>query len=192
MWYILDAKEEAFIYIGFNRKVTEAECRQRIADGTLEEVLKKVPVKQGDVVFVEAGTIHAINEGILVLEIQQSSNATYRLYDYNRTDKYGRKRELHLDKAFANMKFDVCSVNTLPEGEWEVFKTYKRQLLGQCKYFSVFLYEVETRGEINFDNSSFCSIIFLKGYGRLVTANQILDFKPGDSFFVPAGKKYCG
>lgn len=189
MWYILDAKEEAFIYLGFNRKVTEAECRQRIADGTLEEVLKKVPVKQGDVIFVEAGTIHAINEGILVLEIQQSSNATYRLYDYNRTDKNGRKRELHLDKAFANMKFDVCSENTLPEGEWEVFKTYKRQLLGQCKYFSVFLYEVETKGEINFDNSSFCSIIFLKGYGRLVTANQILDFKPGDSFFVPAGKK---
>ena len=190
MWYILEAKEDAFVYLGFCREVTEEECRQRISEGTLEEVLKKVPVKQGDVVFVEAGTIHAINEGILVLEIQQSSNATYRLYDYNRLDKNGRKRELHLDKAFANMKFGQCSGNTSPEGEIEVFKTYKRQLLGQCKYFSAFLYEVEAGGEINFDNSSFCSIIFLKGYGKLVTANQVLDFKPGDSFFVPAGKKF--
>lgn len=189
MWYILDAKEDAFVYLGFNREVTEEECRQRILEGTLEEVLQKVPVKQGDVVFVEAGTIHAINEGILVLEIQQSSNATYRLYDYNRTDKNGRKRELHLDKAFANMKFGKCRQSTSPEGEMEVFKTYKKQLLGQCKYFSAFLYEVESSSEINFDNSSFCSIIFLKGYGRLVTANQVLEFKPGDSFFVPAGKK---
>ena len=189
MWYILDAKEDAFVYLGFNREVTEAECRKRILEGTLEEVLQKVPVKQGDVVFVEAGTIHAINEGILVLEIQQSSNATYRLYDSNRTDKNGRKRDLHLDKAFANMKFGKCRQSTSLEGEREVFKTYKKQLLGQCKYFSAFLYEVENSSEINFDNSSFCSIIFLKGYGRLVTANQVLEFQPGDSFFVPAGKK---
>ncbi|MBD5542757.1 MAG: cupin domain-containing protein [Lachnospiraceae bacterium] len=189
MWYILDAKEDAFVYLGFNREVTEAECRQRILEGNLEEVLKKVPVKPGDVVFVEAGTIHAINEGILVLEIQQSSNATYRLYDYNRTDKNGRRRELHLDKAFANMKWTPYNQDTSPAGKWEVFKGYKKLLLGQCKYFSAFLYEVEISGEINFDNSSFCSVIVLKGYGKLVAANQTLDFKPGDSFFVPAGKK---
>lgn len=189
MWYILDAKEDAFVYLGFNKDVTEQECRKRILEGTLEEVLRKVPVKQGDVVFVEAGTIHAINEGILVLEIQQSSNATYRLYDYNRTDKNGRKRELHLDKAFANMKFEQCMENTLPAGKAQVFKAYKKQLLGQCKYFSAYLYEVESCGEINFDNSSFCSIIFIRGTGKLVTANQILSFKPGDSFFVPAGRK---
>lgn len=189
MWYILDAKEDAFVYLGFNRDVTKKECEQRIEEGTLEEVLRKVPVKAGDVVFVEAGTIHAINDGILVLEIQQSSNATYRLYDYNRVDKNGRKRELHLEKAFANMNFAECKTNTLPAGEVEIFKNYRKQLLGQCKYFSTFLYEVDTTGEINFDNSSFASIIFLEGQGELVTANQILPFKPGDSFFVPAGKK---
>lgn len=189
MWYILDAKEGAFVYLGFNRKVSRQECEKRIEEGTLEEVLKKVPVKKGDVVFVEAGTIHAINEGILVLEIQQSSNATYRLYDYNRTDKYGRKRELHLEKAFANMNFDECSETTLKAGEAEVFQNYKKQLLGQCKYFSAFLYEVESCAEISFDNSSFSSIIFLEGEGSLVTASQVLVFKPGDSFFVPAGKK---
>lgn len=189
MWYILDAKKDAFVYLGFNRDVTKEECEKRIEKGTLEEVLRKVPVKAGDAVFVEAGTIHAINEGILVLEIQQSSNATYRLYDYNRMDKNGRKRELHLEKAFANMNFEECKTNTLPAGEVEVFKNYRKQLLGQCKYFSTFLYQVDTWGEINFDNSSFSSIIFLEGQGKLVTANQTLEFKPGDSFFVPAGKK---
>lgn len=189
MWYILDAEEGAFVYLGFEKDITEEECKKRIEDGTLEEALHKVKVKKGDVIFVEAGTIHAINDGILVLEIQQSSNATYRLYDYNRIDKNGLKRELHLEKAFANINLSKSTLKAGTGGEVEVLKNYKKQVLGQCKYFMSVLYIVEKEAEIHFDDSSFGAIVFLSGKGVLGCKGQFLSFNQGDTFFIAAGKK---
>ncbi|MBR1691823.1 MAG: cupin domain-containing protein [Lachnospiraceae bacterium] len=189
MWYILDAAEGAFVYAGFTEDMTEEECRRRIAEGALEEVLHKVPVKAGDVIFIEAGCVHAINEGILVLEIQQSSNATYRLYDYDRLDADGQRRPLHLDKAFANLNLKKKAVSTSPEGEKEQKKGYVSQLLGECKYFSAIAYEVETRAELSLDDSTFTSVTFLEGEGTIATPGRQLAFRAGDSFFVTAGKK---
>lgn len=189
MWYILDAGENAFVYAGFTKDMTREECQRRIEEGTLEEVLGKVPVKSGDVIFIEAGCVHAINEGILVLEIQQSSNATYRLYDYDRVDADGRRRQLHLDKAFANIDFHQKRVDASPKGAKEVKKGYTKQLLGECKYFSAVLYEVEENAELGLDDSSFSSLVFIEGEGRVSVNGQTLDFCAGDSFFVTAGKK---
>ena len=189
MWYILDAKEGAFVYAGFTKDITEEECRSRIEDGTLEEVLYKVPVKKGDVIFIEAGTVHAINEGILILEIQQSSNATYRLYDYDRVDANGQKRELHLEKAFDNMILQKKEIDASPAGEIEVQKGYTKQVLGACKYFSAISYDVEECAQIGLDDSTFRSIVFVEGEGIISTTGCSLSFKAGDSFFVPAGKK---
>ena len=189
MWYILDAKEGAFVYAGFTKDITEQECRHRIEEGTLEEVLNKVPVKKGDVIFIEAGTVHAINEGILILEIQQSSNATYRLYDYDRVDASGKKRELHLEKAFDNMILYKRQIDASPAGEIEVQKGYTKQVLGACKYFSAISYDVESRAQLGLDDSTFSSIVFVEGEGTISTPGCCLAFKAGDSFFVPAGKK---
>lgn len=189
MWYILDAKEGAFVYAGFTKDMTREECRRRIDEGTLEEVLHKVPVKKGDVIFIEAGVVHAINEGILVMEIQQSSNATYRLYDYDRVDANGKKRELHLEKAFDNMVLEKREIDASPKGEKEIQKGYRRQVLGECKYFSAVSYEVEEQAQISLDDSTFSSIVFLEGRGTVATEGCTLSFKAGDSFFVPAGKK---
>ena len=189
MWYILDAKEGAFVYAGFTKDMTKEECRKRIEEGTLEEVLHKVPVKKGDVIFIEAGVVHAINEGILVLEIQQSSNATYRLYDYDRVDANGQKRQLHLEKAFENMILQKREIDASPEGEKEIQKGYKKQVLGECKYFSAISYEVEERAQLGLDDSTFSSIVFLEGEGTISTPGCHLSFQAGDSFFIPAGKK---
>lgn len=189
MWYIVDAKEGAFVYAGFSKDMTKEECRQRIEEGTLEEVLHKVPVKKGDVIFIEAGVVHAINEGILVLEIQQSSNATYRLYDYDRVDAYGQKRQLHLEKAFDNMVLTKREIDASPKGEKEIQKGYQKQVLGECKYFSAVSYEVEECAQIGLDDSTFSSLVFLEGEGTVSTSGCRLAFKAGDSFFVPAGKK---
>ena len=101
MWYVLDAEEGAFLYYGFKEEITREEFAQRIKENTLLEVLNAVPVKKGDVLFIESGTLHAIGKGILIAEIQQNSNVTYRVYDYGRVGKDGKKRDLHIEKALA-------------------------------------------------------------------------------------------
>lgn len=189
MWYVLDAEPEASLYLGFQRDITKEECSRRIEEGTLTEVLNRVPVKSGDVIFVKAGTVHAILEGLLILEIQQSSNATYRLYDYERLDENGNKRPLHLDKAFDNMDFKEYKYEPAPAGVKEEGQGYIKQLLGECKYFSSTLYEVEEAVELSLDDASFSTIVFIQGKGEIATGEQKSEFLPGNSFFVPAGKK---
>lgn len=189
MWYILDAAESAFVYIGFEQDTSREECEQRIREGTLTDILHKVPVKTGDSVFVPAGTVHAINEGVLALEVQQSSNCTYRLYDYNRQDKDGHVRPLHLEKAFANMDYKKNRQQGQPMGGWQPGRGYEKRLLEQCKYFSVFAYRVETEVELVMDDSTFYSIVFISGKGQIETDSKSLGFSGGDSFFMPAGRK---
>lgn len=189
MWYVMDAVPGACMYVGFKESLTADECKKHVENGTLTDVLQKIPVKKGDVIFVKAGTVHAILEGLLILEIQQSSNATYRLYDYDRVDKNGNKRELHLQKALDNLNFGPYPCDCKPAGEIEAGMGYKKQLLGECKYFSATLYAVEDEAEISLDDTSFSAIVFLEGKGRIQTEKQRSRFKAGDSYFVPAGKK---
>ena len=101
MWYVVDAGKEAFLYYGFKKEVSKEEFARRIREDTLLEVLNAVPVQKGDVLFIESGTIHAIGKDILIAEIQQNSNVTYRVYDYGRVGKDGKKRDLHIEKAIA-------------------------------------------------------------------------------------------
>ncbi len=180
MWYILDADEGASLYYGFNRTITKEEFAKRIEDNTLTEVLNACPVQKGDVIFIESGTLHAIGAGILVAEIQQNSNVTYRVYDYGRRDKDGNLRELHVDKAL--------DVTTL-----EPVKKIKNPNphIGICKYFTVDKISLtgditsKLNGEVNAD--SFLHILFLEGKGTLKNSGETLEFRKGDSFFIPAG-----
>ena len=105
MWYVAEAEEGAGLYVGFNRDVSEAEFRALIAENRLQEVLNFIPVKVGDWFFIEAGTVHAIGKGVVIAEIQQNSNLTYRLYDYDRTDKNGNRRPLHVEQALRVVNF---------------------------------------------------------------------------------------
>lgn len=189
MWYVLDADPGASLYLGFCREVSKEECRKRIEEGTLTEVLNRIHVSKGDVIFVKAGTVHAILEGLLILEIQQSSNATYRLYDYDRVDADGRKRPLHLKKAFDNMDFGVYQYEPAPVGKKETGTGYIRRVLGECKYFSSILYEVKKAAELSLDDASFSAIVFLAGNGEIGMGGQKACFAAGDSFFIPAQKK---
>ena len=101
MWLVLDASEGAGIYYGFKRETSLSEMRAAIENNTLTELLSWVPAKTGDCFFIPAGTVHAIGAGLMVAEVQQSSNLTYRVYDYGRVGADGRPRELHIDKALA-------------------------------------------------------------------------------------------
>ena len=180
MWYILDAKEDAFLYYGFNREVSKEEFARRIEDQTLTEVLNALPVQKGDVVFIESGTLHAIGAGILLAEIQQNSNVTYRVYDYGRRDKDGNLRELHVEKALDVTK--LCPVKKIPNPAPHI---------GICKYFTVD--KVNLTGDVTnkisgkVDERSFLHILITEGAGELANEGEVIAYKKGDSFFLPAG-----
>ena len=190
MWYVMDAKPDSFLYCGLSRECSKEEIRERIANTTLTEVLNKVSVKPGDVVFVPAGTIHAIGAGILICEIQQNSNCTYRMYDYGRRDKNGNLRELHVDKAM-----DVVNVDPyMPElsGFSDAVTTASgstAKVLSRCKYFQVTDYKIPEHEIIQVDDSSFKSIIVLEGDCKIRCGEEEYMAKPGESFFVSAGRK---
>ena len=175
LWYVVDCEPESYLYCGFSRDTDEAEVRRRIKDGTLTEILNKIPVKKGDSYFIENGTVHAIGPGVLICEIQQSSNVTYRLYDYQRRDKYGELRELHIDKAM--------EVTNFHEKDMEAVKTM------ECKYFSIEKSVFDGEVSFNLDDSSFRAFVVLEGSGQVSCGEESLAYRPADCFFVPAGKK---
>lgn len=188
LWYITDCEEGASIYYGVNRDITREELIERVNNNTILEVLNKIEVHKGDTFFVHAGMIHAIGAGVLICEIQQNSNCTYRLYDYDRRDKYGNPRELHVQKAS-----DVCLLDKVSERmqshELTTFNGYETELLASCKYFVCKKFTVSTSAVVEVDETSFCSILILEGQGTIKVNNKELEFRAADSFFVPAGKK---
>ena len=176
MWYIVDAAEGAGIYYGFNRDITKPELKKRIEDNTLLDVLNFVPVKSGDVFFIEAGTVHSICKGILTVEIQQSSDVTYRIYDYGRKDKDGNTRPLHIGKAL-----DVARLS--PVGTPEDFGPH----LAKCDYFTADKLIIDDLYRGSADSDSFVHLLFLNGEGGVKADGEEVRFRPGDSIFIPAG-----
>lgn len=187
MWYVMDCADDSYIYLGFNKDVSADEIRARIADDSLTEVLNKIPVKKGDTFFIPAGTVHAIGAGTLLCEVQQNSNATYRLYDFGRKDKDGKARALHIDKALDVLNMDKITPDSYaPSKEEEVFPSYARRLLCECKYFSVERYLVKGECVIYLDSSSFAGVVVTGGNGSVSILGKKEKFKMGDTFFIPA------
>lgn len=189
VWYVMDCEPGASLYCGLSQKTSKEEIKRRIADNTIIEILNEVKVKKGDVVFIKAGTIHAIGAGILICEIQQNSNSTYRLYDYDRRDKYGNLRELHLNKALDVVDVEPYVRNNDKPEILQSDKNFEVERLVQCKYFECFKYTIQNKAKIPVDDASFVSVIFLSGSGSITVDKRTLEFKAGESFFVTAGKK---
>lgn len=187
MWYILEAEEGSFLYYGTNREITKEEFKERIEKNTLLDVLNKVPVHKGDVFFIAAGTIHAIGAGIVICEIQQNSNVTYRVYDYNRLGVDGKPRELHIKKAIDVSNLKPIPLYTKPIGEKVYGDGYTATMMATCSYFTTYIYEVEDSCEVCVDEESFASMIIVDGGGSIAQGSNVLDAKKGDSFFVSAG-----
>lgn len=180
MWYVVDCDEGATLLYGFKKEISKDEFAQRIADNTLLEVTNAVPVKKGDVFFIQSGTLHAIGKGILIAEIQQNSNTTYRIYDYGRVGKDGKPRELHVEKAK-----DVTVLGpakAYPETPVEQYNGYTSKLLSKCEYFTTYRVDVDTKAELEADGKSFISILVLEGEPTVGGVKA----KKGDSVFVSA------
>lgn len=177
MWYILDAQEGSFLYHGFEHEISKKEFEDRIRNNTLTDVLHKEYVKKGDIVFVSPGTLHAIGEGIVIAEIQQNSNVTYRIYDYGRVGADGKPRQLHIKQSI-----DVTKL-TKPE----VYKSPNNHMVS-CDFFDVD--HVNVSNEKFFrsvaDEKSFVSIIITEGYAVISGDGCRISAKKGESVFIPA------
>lgn len=173
MWHILNAEPGAGIYLGFKRDTSEKEVRETVLSHTIVSLLNFIPVKKGDTFFVPSGTVHAIGGGITLIEIQQNSTLTYRLYDYGRIGKDGKPRELHLEKA----------LNVISYSKYEP-PIFVSPILGECSYFRV--EEMDVINEFLFAPSySFLSFTVISGNGKFAS----IPFQQGDTFFLPASKK---
>ena len=191
MWYVVDSEPGSYLYCGLSRDASKEEILERINNNTITDILNKIEVKAGDVVMVKAGTIHAIGAGVFICEIQQNSNCTYRMYDYDRRDKFGNPRELHVKKALDvvdNHKYVKDNKTEIVLARNEHFT---EQRLVQCKYFEVFKYEVTDEVKIAVDEASFVSVLFISGKGTIETDDyeKVMPFKAGESFFISAGQR---
>lgn len=184
MWYIADAKQGASIYYGFCRDVSRTEVEQAIKENRITELLNRVPVKKGDSFFVPSGTVHALLAGVTVIEIQENSNLTYRVYDYARKDKSGKERELHIDKALEVLNFGYSS--PLPTAAAEsACGEYSVRRLASVPYFTTD--EISIGGAFPVElTDTFASFTVAEGSGNLDDGREL---RKGDTYFLPAGTR---
>jgi len=167
MWYVVEADPGAGLYVGFDRDVSKEEFRTLIAENRLQEVLHFIPVKPGEWFFIEAGTVHAIGAGVVIAEVQQNSNLTYRLYDYGRVGADGKPRELHVEKGIKVSKLTA----------------YVPDKRTSCEYFSCESIALKGKKTFTADKTSFVAFVIMDG--ALSVAGK--EYQKGDTVFIPAG-----
>ncbi len=184
MWYVIGAEEGAGIYCGFRKDTDKDAFLAKVQDGSVQELLNFIPVKAGDCFLIEAGTVHAIGAGCLICEVQQSSNVTYRVYDYGRLVN-GKPRQLHLDKAMRVINFSAFRDRTGSGKKEPAGEGCALRHLTQCRYFRC--RELTLGGTFaEQSGGSFTAIDFLSGEGEINGER----FRAGDSFFIPCGEKF--
>lgn len=180
-WYIIDAELGAEIIYGHHAKTRE-ELAEMIKEGRWDDLLKKVPVKKGDFFYVPSGTIHAIGKGIMILETQQSSDTTYRVYDYDRKDASGQKRELHIQQSI-----DVTTVPAkTPELQIKEVRKGQSSIVTylETDFFNV--YEWDIKGITSFKKQApYTLATVIDGAGELIVDNQTYLLEKGTSFILP-------
>lgn len=193
MWYVLDAAKDAKLVYGFYHDMDKEKLRRSLEQGTVEKYLQKVKVHKDDVFFIESGTVHAIGAGALIAEIQENSNLTYRMFDYNRRDKNGNLRELHVDKALDVVNLKKSSEPRQPLRLLKYQRGWATELLCRCQYFQVERMLLNTEAcremaDFRTNESSFQVLLCTSGCGLLMYGGTgALQFFKGDCIFVPAG-----
>lgn len=185
-WYILDCDPDAELILGFNREVSVEEFKEAAKSDAMMDICNKIKVKKGDLFFIESGTMHAICKGILLAEVQQNSNTTYRIYDYGRLGNDGKPRELHVDKAADVTKRCPPVIADSSERKTETFDNAKRAELTRCDLFAMFKLDVDGSYTATADDESFVSLLCLEGEGKVICGDTTLSFVKGESIFIPA------
>ena len=187
MWYIVDCEDGAELLYGFQHEITKEEFRCRIEDNRLLDVVRRVPVKKGDVFFIPAGTLHAIGKGILICEIQQNSNTTYRVYDYGRIGTDGRPRDLHIEKALEVTHLAPVTQHAASAPPIDIIAGAEVRLLAACDLFTVYHLAVKGACALYAGTDSFQCLTVLDGSLTLHSNREELCVQKGASVFLPAG-----
>ena len=183
MGYIVDAKKGGGVYCGFKEPISKEQLAKALTEGKITDYLNFIEVRKGDCLFIPAGTVHAICGGILLCEVQQNSSITYRLYDYDRVDGDGNKRQLHIDKAI-----EVTDTSKVVKANENSAKIDENTLtLASCKYFTAS--EITCNEEYTFevDEDSFVSLTVVDGSGAIMANGSCITLDLGDTVFLPAG-----
>ncbi|MDL2240899.1 class I mannose-6-phosphate isomerase [Bacteroidales bacterium OttesenSCG-928-K22] len=183
MWYIMDAEPNAHIIAGFNKKITPNEYLKHLKENTLESVLNPIPVNKGDIISIPAGLIHALGPGVLLAEIQQTSDLTYRIYDWNRVDEQGDPRELHTDLAIKAIDFDMHEVEmfSLPQNKDTEIPLFDFKW-SKTKYL-----RISNMKSLNYnDRESFVILNFVEGKGEIIFQGDTLKYVKGSVVLIPA------
>lgn len=186
MWYIVDCCPGAALYLGFSHQITRDEFCRRAQDGTICEVLNRVPVKKGDVFFILPGTVHAIGAGIVVAEIQQNSNTTFRIYDYQRRDVDGNLRPLHLERAAEVLDYTPLLPEECRANNSICFPEFTLSEMFSCRYFRAYRIDVRARIDLCCDGQSFQHILCVDGGGKILHNGSAFPINKGISFLMPA------
>jgi len=177
-WYIISALPNAVIYKGLKKNVTKQQFSEAVKAGSVDKLLNKVPVQQDQCHFIPAGTAHSIGPGLLVAEIQTPSDTTYRLFDFNRIDKNGKKRQLHIEDALQSINFN--------QSENDLLVTTVGRLV-DCSYFKIDKGHQAKNCELLLSPDEMKVLLFLTGLGKIIsTEDASVDFKAGDCILIPA------
>lgn len=185
-WYILDCEEGASLIYGFKRTISKEEMLERIENNTLLEVVNQVPVHPGDLFFIDSGTLHAIGKGILLAEVQQNSNTTYRVYDYGRLGADGKPRALHIEKALDVTHCEPPTHPVGPAGAPEHHDGCTATLQAACDFFTFRTLDIDGQVACTADAGSFVSLVVLLGEGELAYPGGSMTLRKGESVFIPA------
>ncbi len=183
MWYALDCASDAKLYCGLKKEITPAEYKAMVDNDTITDALACYEVKEDDVFYIPAGRIHAIGGGCKVAEIQQTSDVTYRIYDYKRKDKDGNYRELHTEKAAESIDY------TVQANYRTKYQPTKNEgvLIAECPYFTTAIYDLTEPMTLDYSElDSFVILIAVKGEGAIIANGEELVFAKGDTILLPA------
>lgn len=186
MWYVVDCVPHAYIYYGFSQQIDEEEFISRVNDGSICEVLNKVPVERGDVFYILPGVIHAIGSGIVIAEIQQNSDTTFRIYDYLRRDARGNERPLHLQRAKTVIDYTPVIPSECKFNSGAKFDGFSMAEMFSCRYFRAYRFDIRSSVRLHSDPKSFQHILFVEGHGVIRYREMEIPYRKGNSFFIPA------
>lgn len=184
MWYVMQADEGARIIVGFKQKSSPEQYLEHLNNKSLIDILNEVPVKKGDVFLLETGTIHAIGAGIVIAEIQQTSDITYRVYDWDRVDAQGKSRELHIEQAL-----DAMNYNTTDTQKHYTKVENQSNIMVDCPYFTTSYLPLNGSTGVSKEGSSFTVYICTEGEFSIEASGEKYDFKKGDTVLIPASLK---
>lgn len=181
MWYIMQADENARIVVGFKENSNQEEYKAALENKNLISLLKEIPVKKGDVFFLETGTIHAIGAGIVIAEIQQTSDITYRVYDWDRVDAEGNSRELHTEQALDAINYNTTETQKNYSKEENVSNT-----MVECPYFTTNFFPLTKTVEVQNDNDCFRVYMCMEGNFEITVDGETYFYKKGETILIPA------